>query len=72
MSITRSRSLLFKAENAYNSGKLLRSLVLALIGIGWMIDDSTTGAGGWDYKEVDWVIGEDDEAINGRTVKQNN
>ena len=37
------------------NGKLFRALILALIGIGWMVDDVTSAAGRFDYKEVDWL-----------------
>ena len=56
MSITRSRANLLKAESLYNNKKYFKALILALIGIGWMIDDITSAYTQADYKEVDWMI----------------
>ena len=56
MSVTRSRSNLLKAESLYNNKKYFKALILALIGIGWMIDDITSAYTESGYKEVDWMI----------------
>ena len=56
MSVTRSRNTLLKAESMLDNKKYLRALILALIGIGWMIDDITTAEAEGKYKEVDWKL----------------
>lgn len=55
MSVTRSRNSLLQAESMLDRKKYLRALILALIGIGWMLDDITSYFAEGKYKEVDWV-----------------
>ena len=69
MSITRSRANLLKAESLYNNKKYFRALILALIGIGWMIDDITSAYTEANYKEVDWMIDLADSAKSEKNEK---